>query len=125
MIKLKDEVDYNETFVEAYAESDGEVSIELAPSVAADQDSEIDGENLTEVAENVESPVVTSSQVLRDFSLRSESRSSQSSYSDTTFVAKIFLNSMHYVIIYLSMTFDQYLGQLDEFLNNQKQDYLG
>ena len=87
MIKLKDEVDYNETFVEAYAESDGEVSIELAPSVAADQASqESDGENLEDVAENVESPVVTSSQVLRDFSLRSESRSSQSSYSDSTFV---------------------------------------
>ena len=30
---MKDEVDYNETFVEAYAESEGEVSIELAPSV--------------------------------------------------------------------------------------------
>ena len=33
LVKLKDEVDYNETFVEAYAESEGEVSIELAPSV--------------------------------------------------------------------------------------------
>ena len=87
MIKLKDEVDYNETFVEAYAESDGEVSIELAPSVAADQASQgSDGENLEDIVENVESPVVTSSQVLRDFSLRSESRSSQSSYSDSTFV---------------------------------------
>ena len=82
MIKLKDEVDYNETFIEAYAESDGEVSIELAPSVAADQASQAsDGED---GAGSVESPVVTSSQVLRDFSLRSESRSSQSSYSDST-----------------------------------------
>ena len=32
---------------------------------------------------NAESPVITSSQVLRDFSLRSESRSSQSSYSES------------------------------------------
>ena len=97
MIKLNDEVDYNETFVEAYAESDGEVSIELAPSVAADQASgDSDGENLEEVAENIESLVVTSSQVLRDFSLRSESRSSQSSYSDATYVTNIFLNCNDY-----------------------------
>ena len=83
MIKLKDEVDYNETFVEAYAESDGEVSIELAPSVAADQASDSQASDGEDVAGNVESPVVTSSQVLRDFSMRSESRSSQSSYSES------------------------------------------
>ena len=50
----------------------------------ASQNSENDAEILEDVAETVESPVVTSSQVLRDFSLRSESRSSQSSYSEST-----------------------------------------
>ena len=50
----------------------------------ASQNSENDAEILEDVTETVESPVVTSSQVLRDFSLRSESRSSQSSYSEST-----------------------------------------
>ena len=46
-------------------------------------------------------------EVLCEFSTRSESRSSQSSYSE------------------YFMTFDQYLSQLELFLNNQKHDMLG
>ena len=46
-------------------------------------------------------------EILCEFSTRSESRSSQSSYSE------------------YFMTFDQYLSQLELFLNNQKHDMLG
>ena len=106
---LKDEIDYNEAFVDGdYVESDGEVSIELAPSLgkwtevqllligfdlnhfysSADDNTSENKEIVEEdddegIEGNVESPVITSSQVLRDFSLRSESRSSQSSYSES------------------------------------------
>lgn len=58
--------------------------IEILAADQASQNSENDAEILEDVTETVESPVVTSSQVLRDFSLRSESRSSQSSYSEST-----------------------------------------
>ena len=44
---------------------------------------EEDDDDDERIKRNAESPVITSSQVLRDFSLRSESRSSQSSYSES------------------------------------------